>query len=151
MPKLMFILMFLSIGYGSISYADNFHIKNYNSTDLIASVFFDGAIEGKFTLKPGQEYVHSFWHNLTVDVFISNPKTHQEVCGLEVQEKKYTWDAEAWPILLTNYQPKVIHIHSYTPCANASSFDQANWSLVEAKRPAGPSFSDVVIRPWLGG
>ena len=147
MSKFLLPLSILSIIFTPIIYADNFHVTNNSNKDVTATIYFNGQTEGAYNLKKGQEYVHSFWHNLRVNVVISDPKTKSTICSLEVKENKYRW-ATFGPLMPTphsNYQPQVIP--GLIDCAYTSSFNQANWAQEDyTKRPPGPNFSYVIIK-----
>jgi len=115
----LFILS--SIFFTSIAaYADNLHIQNRSAMDtVIAKVYLNGHKTPDHTiiLKPGQEYIQDLWHNLAVNLDITNQKTNQS-CNFIVEEIPYFWN-----VFITKYEPKV----GNTTCSYYSNFDQSNW------------------------
>lgn len=135
------LLVLSAIFAASAAYADGFHIENRSHTNLLATVYFDGKTQATLTMKPGQKYTHSLWHNLVVSVTLLNPKTKQ-MCSLIVEERRYT--TLVWG-LRDIYEPKVPHQYS-DDCPYYSSFNQANWK--ERKAPWQKYSTVDIWAPW---
>ena len=138
------LVLFVTFG-ASAAYADNFHVENHSTTDVVASVyFFDGAKPTSFTLKPKQERVYPFWHNLVAKIVLTNPKTQQS-CSLEVAERVYV--DIGFLVHRPKYEPLVMNRGN--DCAYFSSFNQADWQISPEYRTHWENFSTVDIwAPW---
>ncbi len=135
------LLILLSILCVSATYADNFHIKNHSNRDVVAAVYFHGKKETTLTLKPGQEYVHDFWHNLVVKVILFDP-TAQRSCSIGMEERCYYRE---FFTDICKYEPRITD-DGGTGCQYYSTFVQSNWQTHD---DTWQKFSYVdVWAPW---
>lgn len=141
MKSIISLLVLCAIFATSAAYADGFHVQNHAHTNLLATVYFDGKLETTRTLQPGQEYTHSFWHNLAVTVTLFNPKTQQS-CSLEVSERCYSPHYFGTGC---TYEP-FVGAENGEGCPYFSSFPQVNW---QTKGGLTQNYSYVDIwTPW---
>lgn len=138
----LFIFILLSIFFVSGAvYADNLHIQNRSVIDtVVAKVYLDGCKmpDQMITLKPGEEYIQDFWHNLSVNVDMKDVATKQ-FCEFEVEEKGYYEDE--WGRWF--YEPEVSLGNT---CSHWGTFNQLNWVTNKGHEQ---NFSTINIwGPW---